>query len=43
MARPTVVLGGGSRSLKLRIAPEVFLQIPGAEVVADLATPPPAR
>jgi prolyl-tRNA editing enzyme YbaK/EbsC (Cys-tRNA(Pro) deacylase) len=39
MSRPTVVLGGGSRSLKLRIAPEVFRRIPTAEVVEGLATP----
>ena len=38
--RPTVVLGGGSRSLKLRIAPEALTRIPGVEVVADLATAP---
>jgi prolyl-tRNA editing enzyme YbaK/EbsC (Cys-tRNA(Pro) deacylase) len=41
MARPTVVLGGGSRSLKLRVAPEALTRLPGAEVVPDLATPIP--
>jgi prolyl-tRNA editing enzyme YbaK/EbsC (Cys-tRNA(Pro) deacylase) len=40
MERPTVVLGGGSRALKLRIAPEALTRIPGAEVVVDLATLP---
>ena len=38
MARPSVVVGGGSRSLKLRVAPAVLATIPGAEVVSDLAT-----
>jgi len=38
MARPSVVVGGGSRSLKLRVAPAALATIPGAEVVSDLAT-----
>ena len=38
MARPSIVLGGGSRSLKIRVAPEVLLRLPGTEVVGDLAT-----
>ena len=38
MARPAVVVGGGSRSLKLRVAPAALATIPGAEVVSDLAT-----
>jgi prolyl-tRNA editing enzyme YbaK/EbsC (Cys-tRNA(Pro) deacylase) len=42
MARPSVVVGGGSRSLKVRIAPEVF-QLLGAEVVADLGMVPGAE
>ncbi len=37
MDRPTVVLGGGSRSLKIRVTPKVFEQVPGSEIVADLA------
>ena len=37
MARPTVVLGGGSRSLKVRVDPAVFRHLPATEVVADLA------
>ena len=37
MDRASVVLGGGSRSLKIRVSPEVFRHLPGVEVVADLA------
>jgi prolyl-tRNA editing enzyme YbaK/EbsC (Cys-tRNA(Pro) deacylase) len=41
-----VVLGGGSRSCKLRVAPEVFTRLPDCQVVEGLATerdpPPPA-
>ena len=37
MSRPTVVVGGGSRSLKLRVAPGALLAVPGAEIVPDLA------
>ena len=36
MARPSVVLGGGSRSLKIRVSPEVLPRL-GAEVIAGLA------
>jgi len=36
--RAEVVVGGGSRSLKIRIAPRIFEQLPGAEVVEGLAT-----
>jgi prolyl-tRNA editing enzyme YbaK/EbsC (Cys-tRNA(Pro) deacylase) len=39
MERESVVLGGGSRSMKLRVAPEVFHHLPGVEIVPDLATP----
>ena len=39
MARPSVVLGGGSRSLKIRVSPVVFERLPGADVVDDLALP----
>ena len=39
MGRHAVVLGGGSRSLKIRVAPVVFERMTGVEVVADLATP----
>ena len=39
MARTEVVVGGGSRHRKLRLAPEGLLALPGAEVVEDLARP----
>ena len=39
MARGAVVVGGGSRSLKVRVSPEVFHSMATAEVVPDLATP----
>lgn len=38
MERPSIVLGGGSRSLKIRVSPEVFRHLPATEVVRDLAT-----
>ena len=37
MGRPSVVLGGGSRSLKIRVSPEVFRHLAAVDVVADLA------
>jgi prolyl-tRNA editing enzyme YbaK/EbsC (Cys-tRNA(Pro) deacylase) len=39
--RESVVLGGGSRSWKIRCRPSGLLAIPGAEVVDGLATPAP--
>jgi prolyl-tRNA editing enzyme YbaK/EbsC (Cys-tRNA(Pro) deacylase) len=42
MARPTVVVGGGSRSLKIRIDPAALAALPGATVVDALATEPPS-
>jgi prolyl-tRNA editing enzyme YbaK/EbsC (Cys-tRNA(Pro) deacylase) len=36
---PYVILGGGSRSTKIKIVPEVFTRLPGARVIAGLATP----
>jgi prolyl-tRNA editing enzyme YbaK/EbsC (Cys-tRNA(Pro) deacylase) len=39
MTRPDVILGGGSRSAKVRCGPQALLAVPGAEVVVDLATP----
>jgi prolyl-tRNA editing enzyme YbaK/EbsC (Cys-tRNA(Pro) deacylase) len=39
MGRESVILGGGSRSCKVRCAPTSLLQIPGAEVVEGLANP----
>ena len=38
MGRDLVVIGGGSRSLKVRVTPEVFRRLPSAEIVEDLAT-----
>jgi prolyl-tRNA editing enzyme YbaK/EbsC (Cys-tRNA(Pro) deacylase) len=38
MERDAIVLGGGSRSLKIRVAPDVFRHLPGTEVVVDLAS-----
>lgn len=35
-----VILGGGSRSLKIKVAPAVLAGLPGAEVVDDLAVVP---
>jgi len=37
MAQKTVVVGGGSRSMKIRLAPADLLQLPGARVVDGLA------
>ena len=39
MTRESVILGGGSRSLKIRISPGLFEVMPRAEVVEHLATP----
>ena len=39
MARPSVVLGGGSRSWKVRVAPEQLRKLATTEVVDGLATP----
>ena len=38
MARPRIILGGGSRSMKIHVAPEVFEKLPAVEVVEGLAT-----
>lgn len=35
-----IILGGGNRSSKLRLAPEVLLRVPSAEVIEDLALIP---
>ncbi|HYB44685.1 MAG TPA: YbaK/EbsC family protein [Candidatus Methylomirabilis sp.] len=37
MSCPWVILGGGSRSSKVKIAPDVFARLPGAAVIAGLA------
>ena len=39
MKREYVIVGGGSRSMKLRLAPQELLKIPNARVVPGLATP----
>jgi len=38
-SRERVVVGGGSRSRKLRVAPASLLRVPGAKVVQGLARP----
>lgn len=43
MARPKVILGGGSRSWKVIAPPEILLQLPNVAVVEDLATVAPPR
>jgi prolyl-tRNA editing enzyme YbaK/EbsC (Cys-tRNA(Pro) deacylase) len=37
MAQASVVIGGGSRSLKVRVSPELFRRLPDATIVEDLA------
>jgi prolyl-tRNA editing enzyme YbaK/EbsC (Cys-tRNA(Pro) deacylase) len=37
MSRPRVVLGGGSRSMKVRVAPDVLRAVAGLEIVDGLA------
>lgn len=37
MERPSVVVGGGSRSLKLRVPPDALRRLRAVEVVPDLA------
>jgi prolyl-tRNA editing enzyme YbaK/EbsC (Cys-tRNA(Pro) deacylase) len=39
MSCPYVILGGGSRSTKIKIAPNVFTRLRGAQVIAGLAAP----
>jgi prolyl-tRNA editing enzyme YbaK/EbsC (Cys-tRNA(Pro) deacylase) len=39
MARPRIVLGGGSRSWKVLASPQILLALPQAEVVEGLAGP----
>jgi prolyl-tRNA editing enzyme YbaK/EbsC (Cys-tRNA(Pro) deacylase) len=43
MAQPSVVIGGGSRSMKIRLAPSGLLRLPSARVVANLATVTPPQ
>lgn len=40
MPLPYVILGGGSRSTKIKIAPEVFTRLPDARIIAGLAATP---
>ena len=42
MGRERIILGGGSRSMKIHVAPEVFSKLPSVEVVDGLAQPVPA-
>jgi prolyl-tRNA editing enzyme YbaK/EbsC (Cys-tRNA(Pro) deacylase) len=37
MAQPEIILGGGSRSMKVKVSPEVFHHLPAATVVEGLA------
>lgn len=39
MTLDSVVLGGGGRTSKIRISPEVFRRLPNTTVVADLSLP----
>ena len=39
MSCPYVILGGGGRSTKIKIAPDVFTRLSGAIIIAGLATP----
>jgi prolyl-tRNA editing enzyme YbaK/EbsC (Cys-tRNA(Pro) deacylase) len=39
MDLPWIILGGGSRSLKIKTSPEVLHKLPGATVVAGLSNP----
>ncbi len=38
MERERVIVGGGSRSLKIEVDPEVFARMPNAEIIEGLAT-----
>lgn len=42
MDRPEIILGGGSRSWKVKAPPAILLALPGVEVVDGLALDPPA-
>ena len=42
LGRPTVIVGGGSRSTKVRVDPEIFARLPGCQVVEGLAMERPA-
>jgi prolyl-tRNA editing enzyme YbaK/EbsC (Cys-tRNA(Pro) deacylase) len=38
MARPRIILGGGSRSMKVHVAPDALTKLPSCEVVEGLAS-----
>jgi prolyl-tRNA editing enzyme YbaK/EbsC (Cys-tRNA(Pro) deacylase) len=38
MSREKIILGGGNRSCKVLTPPSIFLKLPNAEIVEDLAT-----
>jgi prolyl-tRNA editing enzyme YbaK/EbsC (Cys-tRNA(Pro) deacylase) len=38
-----VILGGGSRSTKIKVAPEVFRRLPAAQIIPGLATASPEQ
>jgi len=40
MEQDRVIVGGGSRAIKIRVAPAALAALPGAEVVTDLCLPP---
>lgn len=42
MARPRIVLGGGSRDRKVIAPPDILTALPQTEIVPDLAKPPPS-
>jgi prolyl-tRNA editing enzyme YbaK/EbsC (Cys-tRNA(Pro) deacylase) len=43
LGRPTVIVGGGSRSSKVRVDPELFGRLPGCQVVEGLAIERPPQ
>ena len=40
MAHDWIILGSGGRASKIKISPEVFQKLPGAEIIEDLALEP---
>jgi prolyl-tRNA editing enzyme YbaK/EbsC (Cys-tRNA(Pro) deacylase) len=38
-AHPWVIVGGGTRDMKVKVDPEIFARMPGTTVVEGLATP----
>jgi prolyl-tRNA editing enzyme YbaK/EbsC (Cys-tRNA(Pro) deacylase) len=38
MARPRIIIRGGSRSMKIHVVPQVFEKLPSVEIVEGLAT-----